>query len=115
MSRKGYDAAFRVKAVNLAEDVGYGRAASILGVTARALFQWRKLPLDGESMKKEIAPELKAALLEADQAKKELKQLRKENEELKTANLILKEIASVFSKDPLNPSLGRSLNSKNRK
>jgi transposase-like protein len=112
MGKKGYSSDFRIKALNLAEEIGYGRAASILGVTPRALYQWKEMPLTGESMKKELSPELRAALSEADNAKKELKQIKKENEELKTANLILREIASVFSKDPLNSNLGRSLNSK---
>src|SRR3984957_20915726 len=99
MGRKRDDAAFRIKAVNLAEEVGYLRAGSILGVSVRGLLNWKKLPLSGEAMKKEVSPELKSAFLEADEAKKELKRVKKENEELKTANLILKEIASVFSKD----------------
>jgi transposase-like protein len=115
MGRKRYDAAFRIRAIKLVEEVGCGRAEAILGVSARGLRNWMRLPLSGESMKKEISPELSAALLEADEAKKEAKRLRKENEELKTANLILKEVASVFSRDPLRKNLRRSLNSKVRK
>lgn len=112
MGRKRYDADFKSKAVKLAEEIGCGRAGAILGVSARGLRIWKNDPLGGESMKKEVSPELKAALLDADEAKKELKRVKKENEELKTANLILKEVASVFSKDPSKSNLGRSLNSK---
>jgi transposase-like protein len=115
MGRSGYGAGFRVRAVQLAEEIGYRRAESILGVSARAINTWKRWPLNGEPVKKEVSPELKAALLEADQAKKELKQLKKENEELKIANLILKEVASVFSKDLPNSNLGRSLSSKSKK
>jgi transposase-like protein len=111
IGRPGYSADFRLKALELGKEVGYPRAAAVLGITPEAMYQWKRLPLSGESMSKEIGPELKAALLEADNAKKELKQLKKENEALKTANLILREVATVFSKDPLNPNLGRSLNS----
>ncbi len=114
MGRKGYDPAFRVRAVKLAEELGSHRVESILGIPARTLRHWKQLPLNGEPVKKEVSSELKAALLEADEAKKELKRLKKENKELKTANLILKEIASVFSKDPFNSSLERSLNSKSK-
>lgn len=116
MERKRYTAGFRVKALQLAEEIGFRRAAAILGVTARGLLKWkRKLPLSGEPMSKDMNPEVKAALLEADQAKKELNRLKKENKELKTANLILQEIASDFFKDRSHSDLGRSLNLKNKK
>jgi transposase-like protein len=115
MGRKGYSAEFRRRAVSLAEEIGDARAASILGVTTVAIWYWKKLPLDGKAMKKDLSPELKAALLEADQARKEAKRLRLENEELKTANLILKEIAQVFSKDHPDSSSGWSLNSRKEK
>lgn len=115
MGRKGYDPTFRIKAVNLANEIGCYRASSILGVSAVVLFKWKKLPLSGDRMKKELSPELKAALLEADKAKKELKVLKKENEELKTANLILREISTVFSKGPLNSNLKGPLNLKKKK
>lgn len=114
MGKKRYSAAFRIRAIDLAEELGTHRAAAILGVTARSLQQWKQLPLSGEAMK-EVEPELRAALLEVDEAKKEVKRLKKENEELKTANLILREISTVFSKDLSNPSLGRSLNSNSKR
>lgn len=115
MNRIKYDAAFRIKAVSLADEIGCDRAGSILGVSARALQRWKKLPLSGEAMKKELTPELKAALLEADKARKELKQVKKENDELKQANWILQEIAKVFSKGPQDKNSSGSVNSVKKK
>lgn len=116
MKQIRYDAAFKTRALKLTEEIGAERAGKILGVTSRSLNLWMHLPLNGEPMKKELTPELKAALLEADKAHKELKRIKKENEALKQANQILKEIAKVFSKDPQDKSSSGSLNStkKNR-
>jgi hypothetical protein len=46
MGRSGYDAGFRVRAVQLAEEIGYRRAESILGVSARAINTWKRWPLN---------------------------------------------------------------------
>ena len=111
-----YDSAFKIRALSLAEEVGDKRAEKVLGVSSRSLLRWRNLPLTGEPMKRELTPELKAALLEVDATRKELKRVEKENKALKQANQILKEIAKVFSKDPQDKSSSGSLNSskKNR-
>jgi transposase-like protein len=116
MKQIRYDAVFKARALELADEIGPQRAGKILGVTPRSLHLWMHLPLNGEPMKKELTPELKAALLEADEARKELKRIKKENEALKQANQILKEIAKVFSKDSQDKSSSGSLNSakKNR-
>ena len=117
MTRIKYDAAFRIRALNLAEEIGTERAQSVLGVSAQSLRTWKRLFLNGESMKKKKAldPDLKAALLEADAVRKELMQAKRENKELKEANLILKELAKFFSKDSQVKSSGGSLNSNKKK
>lgn len=99
------------KAILLAEEIGCNRAASLLGMSSDRLSKWVQHKNHGKSMSKKDSPEAKAALL----AEREIRKLKKENEELKTANLILKELASVFSKDPLPSNSGWSLNSMNKK
>jgi len=99
-----YSLAFKERAIALAGEIGCSRAARILGIktsTLQYMCDAKTLNLKNLSPK---SPEERAAIETA----QELKKLRKENEELKKANLILREVASVFSKDPLPTSLGWS-------
>lgn len=98
---------FRKRAIALAEELGASHAARRLGLKPNTLQTWVKRDAIGPRMKKKDTPEARAALL----AELEIKQLRRENKELKQANLILKEVASFFSKDPLVSDARRSLSS----
>jgi len=108
---KWYNPEFRQRATALAEEIGPVRAAPILGVEPSILRKWIKRKSDGRYMSKGDTPEEKAILL----ANREIQRLKRENEDLKRANIVLKELASVFSKDRLNSNLGLSLNSTNKK
>ena len=61
-------------------------------------------------MTKKTSVEAKALVM----AELQIKKLEKENKQLKMANTILKEVAKVFSKDPLDSSLSGSKESKPR-
>lgn len=105
----GYSHEFRGRAIDLAQEIGITTTAEKLGVSPQRLQNWVRrdamgIPMRGK--KKNTEKDKAAALAEA-----ELKKLRRENEELKKANWILREVAKVFSEDPLDSDLRRSLNS----
>ena len=104
---KWYKVEFKRKAVALGEEIGTTRAARKLGVGPDTLRMWIKRGVREVNMQRKNTPEAKAAL----EAANEIKKLKRENEELKKANLILRELASVFSKDRPNTDLEWSLNS----
>jgi transposase-like protein len=104
---KGFNAEFKAKAMALAQEIGVMAAAPKLGVCPGVMRKWLDRYAKGQDMKKKDSPERQAVLL----AEREVKRLKKENEELKKANWILKEVAKVFSKDPLESAVKRSLNS----
>jgi transposase len=97
---------FRVRAVALAEEVGATRASKMLGIHRVTLYNWSAKLRNGGPLKKDDTPEKKAMQL----ANKEIHKLKKQVEDLKKANYVLKELASVFSKDSLSKNLRRSLN-----
>jgi transposase-like protein len=97
---------FKEKAILLGEEIGCASAASKLGISAGLLYLWIRTNTKGNLMKKQSV-EARDAL----QAEREIRKLKRENEELKKANLILRELAKVFSKDPHDTSSRRSLNS----
>jgi transposase-like protein len=95
MQKRTYTEEFRKQAVALAKELGsVSQAAKQLGVPDGNLYGWRELaaarsqqPLEsGQSAASQLA---------------ELKQLRKENADLKKINLILKQCAAFFSQDQL--------------
>lgn len=96
-----YGSVFIEKATALAEDIGPSRAGRILGVDTSLIGKWICRKRDGRYMAKNDTPEEKVILL----ANREIQKLKRENEELKKANIVLKEIASVFSKDHPNSNL----------
>ena len=111
-NHKRYRREFMERAIALSEEIGCTRTGRILGIRAGRLTRWVRDKKHGKAtMKRKESPEAKAAVL----ANREIQKLKQENADLKKANFILKEIASVFSKDPLSSSLGRSLNSTNKK
>lgn len=79
----------------LAEEIGAGSAAARLGLKPDTLSRWLWKHANGASMSKQDPPERTAALL----AEREIRRLKREVEELKLANTILREIARPFSKD----------------
>lgn len=92
-----YSKAFKERAIRLAEEIGGTRAARVLGMQPSTLVMMTRL----ETMKMKCAsansPEEKALR----EAELEIKKLNKEIEDLRKANLILRDLAAVFSKDPL--------------
>ncbi len=103
-----YSKEFKQRAVALASEIGAMSAGPKLGVATDTLHKWVRESVIVTRMNKDDTPEKRAAI----EAERELRKLRKENKELKQANMILKEIASVFSKDRFKDGLSRSLNSR---
>ena len=93
-SRKSYTREFKIDALELAKQLGnFSKAARQLGIADSLLYTWKdQLKFDEKSTKS--ASESAA---ESD----EMKRLRKENEELKKVNYILKKAAAFFSQDHL--------------
>jgi transposase len=93
-TRSRYTEEFKIDALKLAKSLGnYTEAAKRLGIGDSLLHSWKKtynISIDSDkSVEKSFA--------EAE----ELKRLRKENEELKKINYILKRAAAFFSQDHL--------------
>jgi transposase len=91
-----YTKEFRIEALNLVNELGsYSEAARQLGIGDALLHSWKKkynFTLDSKANKN-------AAVAVAES--EEMKRLRKENEELKKINHILKRAAAFFSQDHL--------------
>ncbi len=106
--KDGWDSpGLRQRAIALAQELGARSAARKLGIPPTRLQKWVEFDAKGMLVDKKESPE-KQALLEA---QRELQKLKKENRELKEANLILKDLQSFFSKDRLELDSKRSLNS----
>jgi transposase len=89
-TRRTYTAEFKQQAVRLAERTNLNRAAKELGVSRNSIQQWKKgKSKENPKVEKELSLE------------EELRRLRKENEELKQVNYILRRAAAVFSQDQL--------------
>lgn len=90
---KGYDEEFRRRAVEMLIHSGKSQAqvARELGVSGFSLNQWKKLAMaemkHGEANAEEMAPE---------EAIKEIRRLRQENEYLKRQQEILRNAMSIF-------------------
>lgn len=91
-----YTKEFQIEALNLVKELGsYSEAARQLGIGDAILHTWKKkynFTFDSKSSKN-------AAVAVAES--EEMKRLRKENEELKKINYILKRAAAFFSQDHL--------------
>jgi transposase len=92
---------FKRQAVSLAEELGSApKAAEQLGVPESNIHNWReKLKASDASMSLGSAIPRKAAPTESPD--EELRRLRRENQELKKVNHILKAAAAFFSQDHL--------------
>jgi len=105
-----YPPLFREKAIVLGREIGPSHAGDKLGIERSLVCKWMKAKDLEMAVKKDpkASAESKAAL---EAAAKEIRKLKRENDELKKANYVLKEVASFFSKDPLPSSSKGSLNS----
>lgn len=84
-----YSKDFKEEALKLSDEVGIKKAAAQLGLPYYTLSDWRNKRK--EEMKRPRLPET--------EAEKRIRELEKENAELKTANEILKDALGFFAKD----------------
>jgi len=99
MTRVQYTKEFKLSAVDLAEQLGsITAAAKQLNIPDSSLYNWKiKYRPELKITSKTTVPPVVMQSNELD----ELKRLRKENEELKKVNTILKRAAAFFSQDHL--------------
>ena len=88
---RNYSREFKEEALKLSDEIGVQRAASQLGVPYYSLADWR-------SNRRRRLKDPHKPLTEAEQAAR-LKELERENEELRKANEILKDALGFFAKD----------------
>jgi len=95
---RSYTAEFKEQAVRLAEEIGSARrAAKQLGVSEANVHNWKIKSKLGKL--KDSKNNMSMTVSET--SEDELKRLRKEVEELKKVNYILKKAAAFFSQDHL--------------
>lgn len=93
--KRKYTNEFKIQALNLVKELGsYASAAKQLGVKDSVLHAWKKKYNYSIDLKSKNAA---TAIAETE----EVRRLRKENEELKKVNYILKKAAAFFSQDHL--------------
>jgi len=95
MTRRRYTKEFKIQALELAQQLGsYAAAAKQLGIRDSAIHTWKqKFKVSLDSKFKPAAD----AVADAE----EIKRLKRENEDLKKTNYILKRAAAFFSQDHL--------------
>ena len=91
-----YSEDFKLRAVALAKEIGHKAATDKLGIGNGSTRNWQ---LKFEGSGKVSKADMK--LFSAESAEEELRRLRKENSDLKKANIILKSAAAFFSQDHL--------------
>lgn len=104
-----YDPFLIERARVLGEEIGASRAARVLGLSSDAVRSWIRAKRQGKHMHSDDSPEARELIA----AKLELHKVKRENEDLKKANRVLKELASFFTKDHPATSSEWSLNSLN--
>ncbi len=93
--KKQYTREFKLEALKLAEQLGsVAEATRQLGLTTNAIHNWKN------KYKYSFANQTEPKAVLSAEAE-EIKQLKKENEELKKVNYILKRAAAFFSQDHL--------------
>lgn len=93
--RRVYTNDFKHRAVELAKEIGPTEAARKLGISDGNIHNWRlKISKSGKVSKSDTK-------LPSETPEEELKRLRRENSDLKKANIILKSAAAFFSQDHL--------------
>lgn len=85
-----YDKEFKEQALKLSDEVGVKKAAEQLGIKYHTLTDWRKIRKNKEEL---------ILLSSSTDAQARIRQLEKENMELKQANEILKDALGFFAKD----------------
>lgn len=94
-NQREYTDDFKHRAVELAKEIGVAPAERKLGIPNGNINNWRKrLEKLGRISKSDTKSPTETP-------EEELKRLRKENSDLKKANLILKSAAAFFSQDHL--------------
>lgn len=89
-ARSSYTPDFREQAVDLGNRIGMSRAAKELGVDVANVRRWKR--------EQNSEANVSCAKLTAEE---EIRRLKKENDELKKVNQILKRAAAFFSQDHL--------------
>lgn len=92
---KKYSNEFKAEALKLSDEIGVKKAASQLGLPYYTLADWRNRTR-GKIEKDPTAENPKKNLSEQEIR---IRELEKENEELRTANDILKDALGFFAKD----------------
>jgi transposase len=97
-----YTAEFKRQAVELARELGSApKAAQQLGVPESNIHNWREKLKAGAQFTDRNSGNSSNQSIAAESAEEELKRLRRENQDLKKANYILKQAAAFFSQDHL--------------
>ena len=91
MGQRRYTSEFKQQAAELANRIGFNKAAQQLGVQVQNIKRWKKLADNQE-------PQTKKEKLNLEE---ENRRLTKENKELRDVNYILKKAAAFFSQDHL--------------
>jgi transposase len=98
MKKRTYTQEFKLQAVELAKEIGMIAAGRQLGIADSNIYGWKE-KFEGKKKLTQQAVGISDAELQ------ELKQLRKENAELKKVNFILKQAAAFFSQDHIKSGL----------
>lgn len=91
-----YTKEFKEQAVSLAQEVGAAEASRQLGISGVNVHKWMNKKENNSNKKNQEVVDVPS-----ESPEEEVKRLRKENEELKKANQILKSAAAFFSQDHL--------------
>ena len=86
---KHYSKGFKEEALKLSDEIGVKKAAQQLGIAYYTLADWR-------SIRRNAPP---AKVLSAEEQTIRIRELERENAELKSANEILKDALGFFAKD----------------
>lgn len=94
-NKRKYTNDFKQRVVTLANEIGVTEAGRKLDVSPGNIYNWKEnLSKIGKVSKLDMKSQ-------AESSEEELKRLRKENSDLKKANIILKSAAAFFSQDHL--------------